>query len=441
MANSNGLPSSSIIEKETVLGVESVDEKDPKVIDYISTIVQSDEVPDGGLVAWLQVLGSFALYFNTWGMTNTFGVFQTYYENDLLRHMSPSAISWIGSTQAFFLLVVGVISGPLYDAGHLRLLLGSGAFLVTLGMMMTSICTEYWQVMLAQALCLGVGTGCLYIPSIAIIPQYFQKRKALAIGIVTSGSSLGGVIYSLMFQGLQPRVGFGWATRIMGFVPLATVSISLIVLRRRTAAVEIRSLLDLQAFRERPYVLYCAGICLSFLAFFAPVFYLQPYALTHGLKDQPVALYLTAILNAASVLGRLGPSFVANRIGPIHTLFLSVMLTGITTFSWINTNSGAGNIAFAVLFGFFSGGIVALPPVVLTSFTTDLSRLGTRLGMSAVLNGVGSLIGAPIAGAILNATGSYLGIQLFAGFIIMATAGILLVLRFEITGKTLAVRV
>ncbi|KAI1208463.1 putative MFS monocarboxylate transporter [Annulohypoxylon truncatum] len=403
-------------------------------------VLDEDAPPDGGLEAWLQVVGSYSLYFNTWGTINTFGVYQTYYEDELLQHMSPSAISWIGSLQSFLLLAVGVVSGPLYDAGHLRLLLCAGLLLVTLGMMMTSLCTEYWQVMLAQAVCVGVGTGCLYIPSVAIIPQYFTKRKALAMGIVTSGSSFGGVIYPLMFQGLLPRVGFGWTTRIMGFTNFATISISFLVLRRRTAAVEIRSLLDMQAFHERPYVIYCIGISLSYLAFFVPIFYLQTYALTHGLEGQTVALYLVAILNAASVLGRLTPSLIANRIGPIHTFFISITLAGVTAFSWINTDSGGGNIAFAAFFGFFTGGIVALPAVVLTSFTPDLSRLGTRLGMSSVLNGVASLIGAPIAGAILGATGNYLGIQLFAGFLFMATAAFIAVLRFVITGKKLVTR-
>ncbi|KAI1087576.1 putative MFS monocarboxylate transporter [Rostrohypoxylon terebratum] len=419
---------------------ESSNRNEEKVEFTEEVIPDVDAPPDGGLEAWLQVLGSYALYFNTWGTINTFGVYQTYYETGLLQHMSPSSISWIGSLQSFLLLTVGVVSGPLYDAGHLRFLLCVGLVLVTLGMMMTSLCTEYWQVMLAQAVCIGVGTGCLYIPSVAIIPQYFTTRKALSMGIVTSGSSFGGVIYPLMFQGLLPRVGFGWTTRIMGFTSFTTISISFLVLRRRTAAVEIRSLIDRRAFHEQPYIIYCLGISLSYLAFFAPIFYLQTYALSHGLGGQTVALYLVAILNAASVLGRLTPSLIANRIGPIHTFFISIVLAGVTTFSWIHTNAGAGNIAFAAFFGFFTGGIVALPAVVLTSFTPDLSLLGTRLGMSSVLNGVASLIGTPIAGAILSATGNYLGIQLFAGFLFMATAVFIAVLRFVITGKKLVTK-
>ncbi|KAI0161915.1 putative MFS monocarboxylate transporter [Hypoxylon sp. FL1284] len=412
-------------------------------VEVVETGAEEDVPPDGGLTAWLQVVGSHFLYFNTWGTINMFGVFQTYYEKELLRDMSPSAISWIGSLQSFLLLAVGVVSGPLYDAGHLRLLLCAGWALVPLGMMLISVCSAYWQVMLAQAVCVGVGTGCLYVPSVAVIPQYFARRRALAMGLVSSGSSLGGVVYALMFQGLLPRLGFAWAARVMGFTSFATIAVPVLVLRRRAPAppgAAVRSLLDVQAFRERPYVIYCLGISLSYVAFFVPIFYLQGYALAHGLAGQTVALYLVAVLNAASVLGRLSPSLVANRIGPVQTLLVSVTMAGVTAFAWINTGTAGGNIAFAVFFGFFTGGIVALPAVVLTSFTPDLSRLGTRLGMSSMLNGVASLVGSPIAGAILNGTGSYLGIQLFAGFLFLATSIFLVTLRFVLTGKKLVAK-
>lgn len=374
-------------------------------------------------------------------MLNTFGVYQTYYQSDLLRHESPSAISWIGSVQSFLLLFVGVVSGPLYDKGQLRSLLLSGSFLVVLGLMMTSLCTQYWQFMLAQGICVGLGAGLLYIPSMAIIPQYFTHRKALALGLVVSGSSCGGVTYSIVFNQLQPKIGFGWTMRILAFISLVTLSLPMLVMRRREKPPNtVRSLLELSAFKERPYVLYCASLCMSNVAFFTPVFYMQPYALKHGLQGQTIGLYLITIMNACSVLGRLAPSLVANRIGPVSTLFLSVFFTSITTFGWIGVNKGWGNIVFAAFFGFFSGGIVALPAVVLTSFTRDLSRLGTRLGMSSVLNGLGSLIGAPIGGAILNATGDYLGIQLYAASIVMCTAVCLLTLRFVLTGPKLIAR-
>jgi MFS family permease len=142
------------------------------------------------------------------GIVNSFGVYQTYYESNLLSQRSSSDISWIGSLQAFLLLIIGVITGPLYDAGYFRPLVFTGSFLVVFGMIMTSLCTAYWQVILAQGLCIGIGSGCLFIPSVAIVSTYFSTKKALATGIAASGSSIAGIICPIVFHRLEPRSVF-----------------------------------------------------------------------------------------------------------------------------------------------------------------------------------------------------------------------------------------
>jgi len=120
-------------------------------------------------------------------------VFQTYYQTQILRDNTPAQISWIGSVQSFLLVFIGVLTGPAYDAGYFKAIIWTGSFLVVFGYMMTSLCTRYWQVMLAQGLVVGVGSGCLFVPSAAIIPQYFLKKRALANGISASGSALGNI--------------------------------------------------------------------------------------------------------------------------------------------------------------------------------------------------------------------------------------------------------
>jgi MFS family permease len=125
------------------------------------------------------------------GIVSSYGVFQTYYEIGLLADKSPSDISWIGSLQAYLLLTVGVLTGPLYDWGHFRALIFVGCFLEVFGMMMLSLCKKYWEVMLAQAIVVGVGCGCIFIPSVAILPSYFSTKRGLANGIAASGSGLG----------------------------------------------------------------------------------------------------------------------------------------------------------------------------------------------------------------------------------------------------------
>lgn len=136
--------------------------------------------PDGGLHAWLKVLGAFLLYSNIWGFTLSFGAFQDYYQHHLLSSSTPSAISWIGTIQAYLLILIGVLSGPLFDRGYFRTMLFVGNFLVVFGIMMLSLATTYWQVMLSQGICMGMGAGLLYIPSLALVGVWFSKKRGKA---------------------------------------------------------------------------------------------------------------------------------------------------------------------------------------------------------------------------------------------------------------------
>ncbi|OJI83159.1 hypothetical protein ASPTUDRAFT_57117 [Aspergillus tubingensis CBS 134.48] len=365
--------------------------------------------PNGGLQAWLQVTGSFFLFFNSWGTVNTYGAFQAYYELGLLKDQSNSDISWIGAIQAFLLLLIGVITGPLYDSGHFYVLILTGSALIVVGFMTLSVCTSYWQVLLAQAFCIGLGNGSL----------------------AASGSSLGGVLYPIIFRQLQPRIGFGWATRTIGFLALATTAFSLSVMRVRQTPKTRRVLTEFSAFKEIPYSLFCVAMFFGYIGFFNPIFYIEAYAIQKHVIGEPLAFYLVSILNAASVPGRIIPGLLAPRFGPLNILLASAIISGVLSLCWIAITDSGGLIAFAVLYGFFSGAFVALPAVALTSLTPNLDTLGTRMGMCSVLCGLGSLCGSPVAGAILDNTGLYLGVQLYSGLSIGATGVLLLFARMS----------
>jgi MFS family permease len=120
-----------------------------------------------------------------------FGVYQTFYQSDFLKSQSASQISWVGSVQAFLLFLGSAVAGPFFDMGYLRTLLSVGTFCTVFGMMMTSVCKTYWQVFLAQGIVVGIGYGCLFLPSVAIVSQYFTTRKSFAFGIASTGSSIG----------------------------------------------------------------------------------------------------------------------------------------------------------------------------------------------------------------------------------------------------------
>jgi MFS family permease len=116
------------------------------------------------------------------GIINTFGSYQAYYETTLLTSSNPSAISWIGSIQAFLLMFVGAVTGPIYDAGYHRWLIIFGSFLLVFGQMMLSLCHAYWQVLLAQAFCIGIGMYCFAVLSIVRVFGFWSTSPCYGKG-------------------------------------------------------------------------------------------------------------------------------------------------------------------------------------------------------------------------------------------------------------------
>ena len=86
------------------------------------------------------------------------------------------------------------------------------------------------------------------------------------------------------------------------------------------------------------------------------------------------------------------------------------------------------------MYGFISGSIQAIVPATVAFLCPDLSKLGTRLGMTLATGGLGLLVGAPIAGAILDSQSSadhheYWGLLAFSGTLVFLGALLQFVIR------------
>ncbi|EEH37890.2 hypothetical protein PAAG_00811 [Paracoccidioides lutzii Pb01] len=334
----------------------SSETKEPQIKNQILSCDNEELCYDHGWKAWSQVLASFFLFFNTWGLVIAYGSFQTYYEQQLLVGDSPSTISWIGSIQAFLLLFVGAVTGPLFDAGYTRMLAMGGWFLYSFGLMTTSISTELWQIMLSQVFCIGLGCGMVFVSCVAVLPQYFKRRRDLANGIAALGTGIGGMVYPVMFRQVQLKLGFAWATR------------------------EKRALVQLSAFKEPAFCLFCIAQFVGFVGLYNVLVYVQPYAIDNGVMSEKLAFYLVAILNASSTVGRILPNYVADFIGPLNIMIPMTLAIGILDFAWVGIHNAAGLIALVVLYGFTAAGFVAVAPIAVMNITTDMRDLARAWG-------------------------------------------------------------
>lgn len=229
--------------------------------------------PDGGLLAWSQVIAGHLVAFNSWGYVNSFGLFQAYYTTSLRQ--SPSTISWIGGTQIFLMMFVGTFSGRALDAGYYYSVAIPGLALQVLGIFTTSVVSEYWQLLIAQGICQGIGSGLAFTPTMALISTYFTTKRALAVCGMSSGTATGGVIFPIIARQLLNRVGIGWTVRTMGFVFLANAAIALALIRPRPMNRKQGPVVEFQSFLDPWYSLFSLGMLLVVLGLYFVYYYVS----------------------------------------------------------------------------------------------------------------------------------------------------------------------
>jgi len=383
------------------------------------------DFPDGGLRAWLVVFGGWCGLFCTFGLINCIGVFEEYYAHGPLASYDPGRISWILSVQAAAMSFFGIIWGRAFDSYGPRPLLLIGTVLYVFGLMMTSLGSEYYQYFLAQSVVASIGSSAIFNACNASLVSWFLKKRAAAFGIVVSGSSVGGVVLPIMMTHMIERVGFPWTIRTVAFLFLVLLTITCLTVKSRLPPrphpLVVRDYLD--GFRQATYSITVAACFLVFWGMFIPFTYVILQAQRSGM-DARLTPYLLPIMNAASIVGRITPGFVADRLGRFNVMiFISLLSAAITLALWIPGKSDGALIAFAVLFGFSSGGFIGLFPTLIAQIS-DIRQIGVRTGTAFAVLSVGALTGAPIAGAITTAQkGDFLGLQLFCG-LCMGLAGV-----------------
>lgn len=166
--------------------------------------------------------------------------------------------------------------------------------------MMASISTNYYQIMLSQGVCSALGLTAIIQPAMTSIPGWFERKRGLAYGIASTGSSIGGVIYPIMISHLINKVGYGWAMRISAFIILALLIIVNLTVKTRTPPQPqvTRNMSLLQPFKELPMMLLTVGFFLLGLGVYVPSAYSIIQAIHDGMSVD-LAQYMLAILNAA----------------------------------------------------------------------------------------------------------------------------------------------
>src|SRR5438046_9493684 len=86
----------------------------------------------------------------------------------------------------------------------------------------------------------GIGMGLLFVASAPLPNHWFNKRRALAMGICAAGSGAGGVLFSICTNLMIENISLAWAFRITAFCIFFVNSIVIIVLKDRIKVISAR---------------------------------------------------------------------------------------------------------------------------------------------------------------------------------------------------------
>jgi MFS family permease len=401
-------PSSSYRDQEKNYSRRGGDEETGSLRSYggtpIHRHVSSLTFPEGGLRAWLVVLGSFCAMLSVYGLINTAAVFESYFSEHQLAAYSPSQIGWIFSLYLFVVFFVGIQVGPVFDRYGPRVVVAVGGVLIAASMLILSFCETYYQILLAYSFLGGLGGAMLNSPAYAAIAHFFNLRRGLATGIAATSGSIGGIAFPILLQRLLPTLGFAWTSRVLGFILLAlAVPANLFIRSRLPRGDKVASVWpDLTVFRDTKFLLSAVGIFFMEWGLFVPLTFIVSYAAAHG-QDATQAYTLLSLLNAGSVLGRFVPGFLADKIGRFNVILMTIVLCVATVFGlWLPAgDSQPMLVAFAVLFGFASGSNLGLIPVCLGQLC-DARDYGRFFSTAMMVASFGTLSSLPIAGRLLE---------------------------------------
>ncbi|KAI1499113.1 MFS monocarboxylate transporter-like protein [Biscogniauxia marginata] len=391
----------------------------------------NDEVRlNGGFTAWSQVFVSFLLVLNGFGYFSAFGLFQSHWTEVL--HAKPSDIAWVGSLSLFLLFFLGTLSGPLMDRGHFHSIVFIGCSFQLLGVFSTSAVSRYWQLILAQGLVQGIGNGLLFTPCVALVSVYFTKNRAFALSLAACGAPIGGIIFPVISRQLSGHIGYPWTIRIMGFIMLFNMILIFTFGRPRKFEKDKRPLIEPAAFKEPAYLFYAIGIFFTLWGIYIAYFYTSTYGRTVIRISESDSLTLLVVLNAVGVPGRLIPALVADRFfGPFNTMLPFVLGSSILLLVWMRVESTGAFYAFVSLYGICANAVQTLFPSTLSSFETNPSKVGQRVGMVFGVGSLACLTGPPLAGVLIGVgSGSYRYMQLYGGLSVMVGFVFLGISRF-----------
>jgi MFS family permease len=355
--------------------------------------------PLDSLRGWLVVGATFLSTFTVFGVAYSFGAFFDSMAEDFGTGKGATALMFSITTGLYFGL--GLVSGRFADRFGPRPVLIAGAVSLGVGLLATSRVTSIWLGYITYGVGVGVAVACAYVPMVATVGGWFNRRRTAAIGVAVAGIGMGTLVMAPVSQTLIDHYGWRTAYVVLGIGGTSLLLLTSLAVRRAPVNLQVESAPLGAVIRDRGFIVIYTAVGLTSLALFVPLVFVKDYAKDHGIHSGPAAA-LVSIIGAASIVGRITMGAVASRFGPIRLFQASFAVMSASFLLWLASGSSyAVLVVFAAVMGVGYGGFVALSPAV-AALLFGTTGLGAILGALYTAAGIGGLIGPPLAGEVID---------------------------------------
>ena len=285
-----------------------------------------------------------------------------------------------------------------------------GSVMLSLGALLASHAEGRWSLFIATGVLMGLlGKAAMIAPLVANVTRWFDRRRGLAVAIITSGQGLAGAVWPPIVQYFNDLVG--WRGTFLYFAVFGAVTMvpAAFLLRPRppiTVSDRPRGTIDTDERRVLnlpPHVaqamLWVAviGCC---TAMSVPIVHLVSHVTDQGYTLEQGARVLSVLFVAAFV-SRLGFGVLADRIGPVRTLLIGSVSMAAMLLAFAFTTTYTGILVSALLFGLgFSGVMPCYPLIIRLLF--PVSQLGGRIAAQYMFAASGMALGGWLGGVMFD---------------------------------------
>lgn len=402
---------------------------------------------------WFIVGAGFLILMTSWGSQFAFSVFLI----PLTKEFGWDRASTAGIFSLSILIfgVGSIFAGRMTDRLGPRLVVGLGGVFMAGGLLLSAATQNLWQLYICYGVMTGIGVSAGYGPLVVGVSRWFSASRGLAMGILSTGISVGIMLVPLLSSRLIPTFGWRSSFAILGLVTGAVIIGSTFFLRSDSQSLgqvprdgEKRGTLKdtsttnspaaihagdwnlSEALMTRTFWMIFAGYLLWCIGFYMIAVHLAAYGTDIGLSPTAAAMAVS-LVGVGGILGKFLMGLLSDRIGPQKVLVINVLLQGVCIFALMGSRNATSLYLFSTLFGFGYGGTGPQLPVV-TAIFFGLASIGEIFGVLILSGQIGGAIGPLLAGKIFNVTQSYFLGFLTGGISVLTATLLMFLMRFPV---------